>query len=190
MSDLIPTTQEQWRPIAGFTAYSVSNFGNVRRDVGSKYNNRIGQLKALKNASPYLMVSLYNETGQHLKAIHRLVLEAFYGLDPSRPYCNHKNGIKWDNRLENLEWSTPSENTQHCFRVLGRVGNRGEKCKSHKITAKEVVEIRNARRAGIKGSVLAKQYGITEMAICDIWIGRNWRHIPGYKDDKTTCDHC
>jgi len=59
----------------------------------------------------------------HNKTVHRLVLRAFTGTDGS--VVNHINGLKHDNRLENLEWSTTSENAKHSFRVLGRAKPSG-----------------------------------------------------------------
>lgn len=54
------------------------------------------------------------------KSVHRLVLESFNPTDDHRLVVNHKNGIRNDNRLDNLEWVTVSENTKHGFDCLGR----------------------------------------------------------------------
>jgi hypothetical protein len=69
-------------------------------------------------------------------SVARLVLQAFTGTVGEQ--CNHKNGIRLDNRLENLEWVSMSENMQHSYRVLGRKppraqqGKRGALCKTSK----------------------------------------------------------
>ena len=52
------------------------------------------------------------------RTIHRLVLDAFVGEKLKGMQCNHKNGIKTDNKLENLEWVTPSQNRKHAYHLL------------------------------------------------------------------------
>lgn len=66
----------------------------------------------------YHKVALSTPDGPQKHMVHRLVLRAFTGV--SGPQCNHKNGVRNDNRLENLEWMTCSENIRHAFRVLGK----------------------------------------------------------------------
>lgn len=94
----------------------VSSDGKVAREAGGEdigTETRVG----------YRHVSVKART----VGVHRLVAEAFLGPSPSPGhYVNHKNGVKWDNRAENLEWATPSENQRHSFDVLGRKARRGE----------------------------------------------------------------
>lgn len=54
-----------------------------------------------------------------------MVANTYIENPENKPTVNHKNGVKNDNRLVNLEWATVSENTQHGFDVLGRVGHNG-----------------------------------------------------------------
>lgn len=90
------------------TNYSISSEGNVRNDT----NNRI-----LTNSlqQGYHHVGLTIDGKLRRFRVHRLVAIAFIDNINSKPYVNHINGNRSDNRVENLEWCTPSENTQHAF---------------------------------------------------------------------------
>ncbi len=116
MSDTADAT-EQWRPVVGWeTWYSVSNLGRIRRDVGGTrtYAGRISKLTT--NRRGYLCVGLC--AGSHatlkIRTVHQLVARAFIGEPPEGiTGINHLNGVKTDNRPENIEWSTPAANSAH-----------------------------------------------------------------------------
>lgn len=90
--------------------YEVSDSGDVRR---------IGSEKALtpfKDKDGYLVVNLSFGATRKRKSIARLVADAFIPNPENKPLVNHKNGRnKTNNSVDNLEWSTVSENTQHAF---------------------------------------------------------------------------
>lgn len=95
---------EKWRDIEGFADYEVSDLGNVR----NKKNLRI--LKPRKNKGGYLQVNLYKDKKCTRKKVHRLVATAFLNIEEDKNCVDHKNGIRDDNRLENLRWCTVKEN--------------------------------------------------------------------------------
>ena len=104
--------KEKWKEIKEFPGYEVSNLGNVRcfRNSQGKITKNFRILKPLLNKDGYYYVDLYNNRKQHHKRIHRLVLNAFVGEQPNL-VANHINGNKLDNKLSNLEWVTPKDNS-------------------------------------------------------------------------------
>ena len=115
---------EIWKDIEGFEGrYQISNQGRVKSLVCNnfgRYKKNSGEwiLKAGKSHCGYMRVLLVDKNGgRHSLFVHRLVLIAFFGIDSEKKQVNHINGIKDDNRLENLEWVTQSENMKHAYRI-------------------------------------------------------------------------
>lgn len=107
--------QEIWKPVVGYEGlYEVSNLGNVKSLCDRQWNVRI--LRPW-NRWWYLFVVLTNESIPSKKSVHRLVITEFIENIENKPAINHINWIKTDNRLENLEWCTHSENTIHSWNM-------------------------------------------------------------------------
>lgn len=104
---------EQWRDIDGFPLYEVSNTGQVRR--------KAQVLRPGAIPTGHLTVGLCKGSGKPKSMyVHRLVALAFLENPDGKRVVNHKNGKPSDNRLDNLEWSTYSENIRHGYRSNGR----------------------------------------------------------------------
>ena len=100
---------EIWKDIKDYEGiYQVSNLGNIK----SLNNNKTKKEKILKlvKCNGYLRVNLYKNNSHKNYAVHRLVAEAFIPNPNNKPFIDHINTIKDDNRAENLRWVTHKEN--------------------------------------------------------------------------------
>jgi len=115
---------EIWKDIIWYEwLYQVSNLGNVKslNYYRKKWVNRI-LIWGLNNKW-YLSLNLYKNKKRQHWAIARLVAQAFIPNLENKPQVNHINWIRDDNRVENLEWVTNSENIIHSFRFLWKKNN-------------------------------------------------------------------
>lgn len=122
---------EIWKDIKGFEGrYMVSNTGMVKslkriRKFGSQVreiNERILKTACDRNGYPFIVLSDYPNKKQSM--VHRLVALAFIDNPDGLPCVNHKNGIKTDNTVDNLEWVTYSENSKHYFDTIQDLDER------------------------------------------------------------------
>lgn len=116
--------QELWKSVVGYEGhYEVSNLGRVRslnrvvpRSGPTNATSKQGSLrKAHITPKGYARLQLAKDGDTQNYMVHRLVAEAFIPNPFQKPLVNHKNGVKTDNRVDNLEWATDSENQIHAY---------------------------------------------------------------------------
>ena len=97
---------EEWRPIAEFEGYEISNLGNVKRN---------GKLLKLSPWNKYLTIRLRTAEKNKTAYVHRLVAMTFIPNPENKPMINHIDGNKLNNDVKNLEWCTRQENERHAW---------------------------------------------------------------------------
>jgi hypothetical protein len=106
----------EWKPVIGFEGlYEVSNTGEI---ASLKYGKR-RIMRKKTNDQGYHTVSMYKGGKQYCIRINRCVASSFIPNTDNKPYVNHINKVRSDNRVENLEWVTHRENMIHAFNTSG-----------------------------------------------------------------------
>ena len=101
---------EIWKDVVGYEGlYEVSSLGRVK----SVKRNKI--LSQKHNWDGYLRIQLWRNNKNKYVSIHRLVAEAFIENPNTKPFINHIDGNKQNNKVDNLEWCTQKENIKHAF---------------------------------------------------------------------------
>jgi len=173
--------KEVWKDIKGYVGYyQVSNLGRIL-SLQRKYSTIKfcveSILKLRKDKYGYLRCNLCRKSKRTYKCTHRLVAEAFIPNSDNKLQVNHKNGIKTDNRVENLEWCTAKENVYHRDNVLGK-HNRGENHNLAKLTVADVTNIKLLLMIGVsKQTEIAPLFNISVSHISSINRNKTWRHI-------------
>ena len=164
---------EVWKDIAGYEGlYQVSSFGRVK----SLWHGRERIRKPHLNHKGYSELNLCK--GGNVKGfkVHRLVAEAFIPNPQNKREVNHINGIKADNRVENLEWVTPSENQLHAYNTGLR--KSAEENFHAKLTNEQVAYIRE-NPCGLSNTELAERFGVAQPTICNIQLGKTYQTVGG-----------
>lgn len=170
------------KDIPGYSRYMANNAG----ELFSKNYKRTGKFRKLKPAltGGYYKTLLKNDEGKYITvSVHSAVAFAFHGVRPDGYDTDHINGIRTDNRPENLEYVTHSENCKRSFKLGLQLPQKGSSNPMAKLTEKDVFEIRSYVK-NFKGfcygrAALAKKYGVSEAGIKDVISKRrgSWKHV-------------
>ena len=162
--------KEQWKIIDGYSDYQISTNGRV--NSMKHFNCKI--LKQHKNWGGYYNIGLRENGKRKTIDIHRLVAIAFIPNLNNKPEVNHKDGNRENNRVENLEWVTKSENEKHAYKI-GSKTQKGIKNTNSKLTENEVLIIHGLYLGGLKQIEIAVLFNLTRDSIYKIIHGHSWK---------------
>lgn len=162
---------EEWKTLVRYPMYQVSKYGRV----GNIKTEKV--LKLCVNSSGYKKVVLNGKN----EYVHRLVAETFIPNPYNLPEVNHKDGNKWNNCVDNLEWVSKSDNAKHAFdlglrSVSGYTRYKVSKS-AHRFGADEIDEIKQMYRNGMTKQEIADKIGCCSSVICNILNGQTYREI-------------
>lgn len=167
---------EVWKVIPDHTNYEASDRGRIRRAAGGKGTRagRAPKLKFDRVGYAYFTPSTGGVAGKHLR-VHIAVAAAFHGPRPPGMSIDHVNGVRTDNRPDNLQYVTHAENMKRAA-GLGLMA-RGERHRHARLTEASVLSIRERHAGGETQSSIARSYGVHVVTVSDVILGKTWKHI-------------
>lgn len=164
---------EYWKGIDGFEGdYSVSNTGKISSNKSKLI------LKTRLDKYGYELVTLWFKNKAFTKKVHRLVAIAFINNPDNLETVNHKDGIKTNNNVSNLEWLSIGDNHRHGFYTgLHTIGENRTAGKAPKLTNEIVLQIKKLIKEGHGNTAIGKLFGVSCGCIYSIRVGKSWKHI-------------
>ncbi len=171
---------EYWVDVNGYEGiYQVSNMGRIKSYSRLLSVDSIGRLRVLSaDKFGYIRCGLNKDDKRTTIKVHRLVAEHFIPNPENKEQVNHKNMIKSDNRVENLEWATRSENTKHSYdNDSKRVRQFGVLCHFSKLNNSDIINIFRLNSEGNSRLEISKIYNIHTKTLSRILTRKSWCHV-------------
>ena len=156
--------------------YEVSDEGRIRNSTTGR------EIKQFLGRDGYMRTQIAGKT----RLVHRVIAKAYIPEDPSKPFINHKDGNKQNNRVDNLEWCTRSENMYHAYKHELKDRPFGHKNGRCRLSEDQVAFIKENYAPGDQtygAKALAKRFGVAPQTISAINSGQNWRK----RDETSRC---
>jgi len=181
-------SERRWRDVPGWEGrYQVSDDGRCRsldrvvialnpKGVLAPRRYRGTELRGGRIKNGYIMFCLIENCAKEHRYAHDLVLTAFVGPRPDGCESCHNNGIRSDNRLENLRWDTRAANSADRRKHGTEAPLKGEACSSAKLTDDAVRDIRENYQKG-EWSEAARSLGVSPTTVRAAALGIQWRHV-------------
>ncbi len=170
----IDLPNEEWRVCPLFTDYAISSLGRVKRLTAGQGTWAERVITPHPDKDGYHTVHLHP---YGLKKVHRLVCFTFHGEPPSpTTQVNHKDGIKTNNIVENVEWCTHQENMTHAKR--NGLRPVGEATPHSKLKAQDIPVIRQLLADGVSCAEIGRRYSVADVSIWNIKHRKSWAHLP------------
>lgn len=186
---------EVWKDIEGYHGnYLISSLGRIKsitreesyplrnNDPNSKIRIKKYQDKILKqkftfdrNKNPTYLLSRLKYRRSELT--HRIVAKAFINNPENKPFVNHKDGVKTNNTIDNLEWCTKLENEHHAWNVLKRNSTKGERNRKAILTQRDVEKIRRMYSDGLDIISISKSFNISYNCVYAVAKRHTWKHV-------------
>lgn len=166
---------ERWLPVPGYElSHAVSDLGRIQRTCPAPHAYKAGHILRPSTSSGYVTYTLSHAGHRRTLKGHSLVALAFLGPRPPGAFVHHIDGDRLNNRLANLMYASPSENTRFAY-AAGRLG-RGSRHPRARLTPEAVLDIRsNPDALSIKQ--LAVRHGVGSSAVTAARYGRTWKHL-------------
>ena len=169
---------EVWKDVVHYEGlYEVSNLGRVRNKQTQKIKAQTSNYNKTTNKGGYLTVQLWKNNCSKREYVHRLVAMAFIPNPDHKPQVNHKDEIKTNNEVSNLEWVTCSENIKHAYanKLHSQTGSRNA---ASKLTEEQVLEIIDLLlQKKYTYAEIGAKYGVNEETIGAIKRKQNWTFL-------------
>lgn len=173
LSEFQKTEIELWLPIAEAPDYDVSSLGRIRSfrtrtraGFPSKRGLTSRLIKHFPDKVGYRILELQTPGGPKSLSVHVLVAKAFLPKPEGDDQVNHKNAIKGDCRLRNLEWSNHFKNHEHA--TVNGLRRRGENHHAAKLTDAQALSIQQRIAAGTRQCVLVREFNVSKHTISRI----------------------